>query len=293
MTTTKLGGTFSIGGDLPVRRMGFGAMRLTGPGVWGPPEDVAKAEDVLRHAVEIGINFIDTADVYGPGDNERLIRCALHPYAKDLVLGTKGGLVRSGPATPENPGMSMNGSEPHIRRAVESSLRDLGLDRIDLYQLHRIDPATPIEETMRVFRALKDEGKIRRIGLSEVGVDEIERARRVVEISTVQNFYNLAVRKHDSVLRYCEQNGIAFIPFWPQHIEALADSPVLTRISEETASTPRQVALAWLLRKSPITILIPGTSSVSHLESNVAASNVELSDVKTAALEELGASKIA
>jgi pyridoxine 4-dehydrogenase len=293
MTTTTLGGTFSIGGDLPVRRMGFGAMRLTGPGVWGPPEDVAKAEDLLRRAVEIGINFIDTADVYGPGDNERLIRRALHPYAKDLVLGTKGGLVRSGPATPENPGMSMNGSEAHIRRSVEGSLRDLGLDRIDLYQLHRIDPATPIEETMRVFRALKDEGKIRHIGLSEVGVEEIERARGVVEISTVQNVYNLAVRKHDSVLRYCEQNGIAFIPFWPQHIEALADSPVLTRISEETASTPRQVALAWLLRKSPVTILIPGTSSVSHLEANVAASNVELSDAQTAALEGLGTSKIA
>jgi pyridoxine 4-dehydrogenase len=293
MTTTTLGGTFSIGGDLPVRRMGFGAMRLTGPGVWGPPEDGAKAEAVLRRAVALGVNFIDTADVYGPGDNERLIRQALHPYAKDLVIGTKGGLVRSGPATPENPGMSMNGTEAHIRRAVEGSLRDLGLERIDLYQLHRVDLATPIEETMRVFGALRDEGKIRHIGLSEVDVADIERARGVVEIATVQNIYNLAVRKHDGVLKYCEQNGIAFIPFWPQHIEALADSPVLTRVSEETASTPRQVALAWLLRKSPATILIPGTSSISHLESNMAACDVQLSDAQTAALEELGGFQIA
>jgi len=292
MSTTALGGTFSIGGQLPVRRMGFGAMRLTGSGVWGPPADRPKAVSVLRRAVELGVNFIDTADVYGPGDNERLIRAALFPYPEGLVIGTKGGMVRSGPATSENPGMSMNGTEAHIRRAVEGSLRDLGVGHIDLYQLHRVDPATPIEETMRVFRALRDEGKIRHIGLSEVGVEDIERARRVVEIAAVQNVYNLAVRKHAGVLKYCEDNGIRFIPFWPQHIEGLADSPVLTSISAETGATPRQVALAWLLRTSPVTILIPGTSSISHLEANVAACDVQLSAAQMVALDELDGAQI-
>jgi pyridoxine 4-dehydrogenase len=287
MAMTTANGTFYIGGDLPVRRMGFGAMQLTGPGVWGPPADAATAARVLRRAVELGVTFIDTADVYGPGDNERLIREALHPYPASLVIGTKAGLVRSGPATRENPGISTNGTEAHIRRAVEGSLRDLGVERIDLYQLHRVDPATPIEDTMRVFRALRDQGKIRHIGLSEVSVADIERARAVVDIATVQNVYNLAIRKHDDVLAYCERHAIGFIPFWPLHIEALATSPALARIADEANATPSQVALAWLLQKSAATILIPGTSSLSHLEENMAACDIELSDAQMLALESI------
>ena len=283
----EINDTFLIGGDLPVRRMGFGAMRLTGPGVWGPPEDEPNARAVLRRAVELGVQFIDTADVYGPGDNERLIREALHPYAPGLVIGTKGGLVRSGPATRANPGMSMNGTEAHIRAAVERSLRLLEVERIDLYQLHRVDPATPIEETMRVFRTLRDEGKIRHIGLSEVSVDQIERARAVVDIATVQNVYSLAARLHGDVLAHCERNGIGFIPFWPLHGGALAQSQEMARIAATRRATPAQVSLAWLLRKSPNIILIPGTSSVAHLEENLAARSVALSDDDMAALEAL------
>ncbi len=256
MNTAAQSDTFHIGGDIPVRRTAFGAMRLTGPGVWGPPDDAANARSVLHRAVQLGINFIDTADVYGPDDNERIIREALHPYPPNLVIGTKAGLIRSGPATVENPGMSMNGTEAHIRRAVERSLRNLGVQRIDLYQLHRVDPSTPIEETMRVFRALRDEGKIRHIGLSEVGVDEIARARSVVEIATVQNRYNLVTRKHDDVLAYCERNHIGFIPFYPQTVGALSKTKAMSRILARTAATPGQVALAWLLKKSPVTIVI-------------------------------------
>ena len=277
--------TFLIGGDLPVRRMGFGAMRLTGPGVWGPPDDEPNARAVLRRAVELGVQFIDTADVYGPGDNERLIREALHPYAPGLVIGTKGGLVRSGPATRANPGMSMNGTEAHIRAAVEGSLRLLGLERIELYQLHRVDPATPIEETMRVFRTLRDEGKIRHIGLSEVSVDQIKRARAVVDIATVQNVYSLGARLHGDVLSYCERNGIGFIPFWPLQGGALAQSQEMASIAATRRATPAQVSLAWLLRKSPNIILIPGTSSVAHLEENLAARSVALSEDDMATLE--------
>ncbi len=285
MATATTGGIFHIGGELPVHRMGFGAMRLTGPGVWGPPQDVPNARAVLRRAVELGIDFIDTADVYGPGDNERLIREALDPYSPRLVVGTKAGLVRSGPATPENPGMSMNGTEAHIRSAVEGSVRDLGVARIDLYQLHRVDPATPIEKTMRVFRALREEGKIRHVGLSEVGVDDIKRAQSVVEIATVQNDYNLAVRKHDNVLAYCTQNNIGFIPFRPLQRGMLAKSDAMAEIVARTGATSAQVALAWLLRKSPVIILIPGTSSLEHLEQNVAACDVRLSDSDMEALE--------
>jgi len=288
VTTAIRNESFQIGGDLSVRRVGFGAMQLTGPGIWGPPRDRANAVAVLRRAVDLGVNFIDTADVYGPGDNERLIREALHPYPPDLVIATKAGLVRSGPGTRTNPGFSVNATPAHISRAVDGSLRDLGVERIGLYQLHRVDPATPIEETMDVFRALRKEGKIKHIGLSEVGVEQIERARAVVEIATVQNVYSLAIRKHDNVLAHCESSGIGFIPFWPLHLEALAGSEPLARIAVQTASTPSQVALAWLLNKSAATILIPGTSSVAHLEENVAARDVELSDSQMRELEQLG-----
>jgi pyridoxine 4-dehydrogenase len=281
--------TFRIGGALPIRRMGFGAMQLTGPGVWGPPKDPANAGAVLRRAVELGLNFIDTADVYGPGANERLIREALQPYPATLVIGSKAGMVRSGPATRENPGISLDGSETHIRNALEGSLRDLGVDCIDLYQLHRVDPATPVEETMGVFRALRDEGRIRHVGLSGVGVEQIERARAVVEIATVQNVYSLAIRRHDDELAYCERNGIGFIAFWPLHLEHLAGSEVLARIANEAAATTSQVALAWLLKKSAVTILIPGTSSLAHLEENAAAGDVELSEAQMQQLDRIGA----
>jgi pyridoxine 4-dehydrogenase len=288
MTITTTSGIFRIGGDLPVHRMGFGAMRLTGPGVWGPPEDEENARALLRRALELGINFIDTADVYGPGDNERIIREALHPYPSELVIGTKGGMVRSGPGTRENPGISMNGTGGHIRSAVEKSLSDLGVSCIDLYQLHRVDPKTPIEETMRVFRALRDEGKIRHIGLSEVGVDDIKRAQSVVDIATVQNVYNLATRKHEDVVTYCEKNDIGFIPFWPLQ-GGPSDTPALiTEISIRTGATPRQLALAWLLRKSPVIILIPGTASIKHLEENVASCDILLSDHDMEILDSLG-----
>jgi len=289
MTTTSHDDTFWIGGDLPIRRMGFGAMQLTGTGVWGPPSDPQNARTVLRRAVELGVNFIDTADVYGPGDNEKLIREALHPYPQGLVIGSKAGMVRSGPATRENPGITLDGSEAHIRNALEGSLRDLGVDVIDLYQLHRVDPATPIEETMRVFRALREEGRIRHIGLSGVTVEQIERARAVVEIATVQNVYSLAIRRHGDELLYCERNGIGFIPFWPLHLEHLTGSEVLARIADEAAATTSQVALAWLLKKSAVTILIPGTSSVAHLEENVAAGDVGLSDAQMLELDRIGA----
>jgi pyridoxine 4-dehydrogenase len=288
MITATKSGTVSIGGDLPVHRMGYGAMQLTGPGVWGPPRHEDNARAVLRRAVDLGINFIDTADVYGPDDNERIIREALHPYPADLVIGTKAGLVRAGPATQDNPGISMNGSEKHIRKVVEGGLRKLGLDCIELLQLHRVDPAIPLEETMGVFRALRDEGKIRHIGLSEVGIEEIERAQTVVEIATVQNVYNVFTRIHEDVLGYCEQNGITFIPFWPLHSGDLTTSERLRDIAEQTGAMPAQVALAWLLKKSPAIVLIPGTSSLQHLEQNIAACDIELSERNMQVLDGLG-----
>ena len=289
MDETTYDGAFHIGGDLPIRRMGYGAMQLTGPGVWGPPNDRPGAKAVLRRAVELGVNFIDTADVYGPHDNEQLIRETLHPYGPALVIASKAGMVRSGPATRENPGISLDGSEAHVRAALEGSLRDLGVERIDLYQLHRVDPAIPVEETMRVFRALRDEGKIRHIGLSGASVEQIERARAVVEIATVQNVYNLAIRRHDEELAYCERHGIGFIAFWPLHLEHLAGSEILARIAGEAAARPSQVALAWLLQRSAVTILIPGTSSLTHLEENVAARRIKLTDEQMQQLNRLGA----
>ncbi|TCR80756.1 aldo/keto reductase [Rhizobium sp. BK376] len=281
-------GVFNIGGELPVHRMGYGAMKLTGPGVWGPPEDEGYARALLRRAVELGVDFIDTADVYGPDHNERIIREALYPYPSGLVIGTKAGLVRKdGPATRENPGISMNGSERHIRDAVEGSLRKLGVECLNLCQLHRIDPAIPVEETMEVFRALRDEGKIRHIGLSEVGVEAIERARSVVEIATVQNVYNLITRVHEDVLTYCELNKIAFIPFWPLHSGGLLELEAVVGIAARRDARPAQVALAWLLQKSPSIILIPGTSSIAHLEQNIEACDLELSAAEMVALEGL------
>jgi pyridoxine 4-dehydrogenase len=286
MTTATSSATFLIGGNLPVNRIGFSAMQLTGPGVWGPPADEANAKSILRRAVELGVNFIDTADVYGPRDNERLIREALAPYPPGLVIG-KGGMVRKGPATRDDPGMSMDGSPAHIREALEGSLRTLGVDCIDLYQLHRIDPTIPVEETIAVFRDLRDEGKIRHIGLSQVSIEEIERARSVVEIATVQNVYNLATRTYEDVLAYCGRENIGFIPFWPLHIGELVRSTSLLEIAARHEATPSQVVLAWLLRKSPSIVLIPGTSTIGHLAENVAAGKLALTDAEVETIERL------
>jgi pyridoxine 4-dehydrogenase len=274
---------FQIGGDLAVRRFGFGAMRLTGKGVWGPPEDIPAAQAVLRRVIELGINFFDTADVYGPGENERLIRDTLHPYPADLVIGTKGGMVRSGPATPDNHRTTIDNSEAHLRLAVEGSLHDLGVERIDLYQLHRVDHHIPIEDTMGVLGRLQTEGKIRHIGLSAVSVDQIERARSSVRIATVQNEYNLGTRTHEGVIDYCTTHGIGFIPFYPLKIGKLAGAEQLKAIAMREGVTPAGIALAWLFKRSPVIIAIPGTSSVSHLNENAIASKVELSldDMKT------------
>jgi aryl-alcohol dehydrogenase-like predicted oxidoreductase len=278
---------FKIGGDLCVRKLGFGAMRLTGKGVWGPPEDVPAAQAVLCRAVELGINFIDTAGSYGPGDNERLIRDTLRPYPIGLVIGTKGGMRKTGPSTPASWGIELDAGESFLRQGVEGSLRDLGVERIDLYQLHRVDPKVPIEDTMGVLARLQDDGKIRHVGLSAVDVEQIERARSVIDIATVQNEYNLASRKHEDILTYCEQHAIGFIPFYPQQIGKLAEAETLRAIGARENATPAMVALAWLLRRSPVMIPIPGTSSRAHLEENVDACRIALSEFDMAALEAL------
>lgn len=287
LETVERAGEFLIGGDLRVRRLGFGAMRLTGKGVWGPPEDMPAAQAVLRGVVELGINFIDTAGSYGPGDNERLIRDTLHPYPAGLVIGTKGGMRKTGPSTPENWGIELDASEPFLRQGVEGSLRDLGVERIELYQLHRVDPKIPVEETMGVLSRLRDEGKIRHVGLSAVSVEQIERARAVIEIATVQNEYNLANRKHEDVVDFCERHEIGFLPYYPQQIGKLAETEPLKAIAARENTTPALVSLAWLLRRSPAIIVIPGTSSVTHLEENAGAASVELSSDDMALLDRL------
>jgi len=282
-------GEFLIGGELRIRRFGYGAMRLTGPGVWGPPEDPASAAGVLRRVIELGINLIDTADVYGPRVNEQLIRDVLHPYPAGLVIATKGGMVRSGPATRENPGFGMNGTPEHLRAAVDQSLIDLGVDTIDLYQLHRVDPATPFAETMGALKALRDAGKIRHIGLSQVSVEEIEQARAVVEIATVQNIYNVKTRIYDAVLDYCTAHDIGFIPFWPVGAGDLASNEAIAAIATRYDASAAQIALAWLLQRSPVILPIAGTSSVAHLEENVAACAISLDAGDVAALDALAA----
>ncbi len=273
-------GTFELGGDLPVHRMGYGAMRLTGEGIWGPPGDREEARRVLRRAVELGVDFIDTADAYGPEVAEEIIAEALHPYPEGLVIATKGGLVRPGPGRWEP-----DGRPAHLREACEASLRRLKLDRIDLYQLHRIDPEVPFEEQMGVLQELQEQGKIRHVGLSEVGVEEIRRAREHLPVVSVQNQYNLSQRQWDEVVDYCTEEGIAFIPWFPLATGDLANAKALGEIAGRLQATPAQVALAWLLHRSPVMLPIPGTSQVAHLEENVAAAGLELSDDDEAALE--------
>lgn len=279
----KLGGTFSIGSKLSVSRLGFGAMQLPGPGVWGPSPDPENAKTVLRTALDLGINFIDTADSYGPDVADELIHDALWPYPEQLVIATKTGLLRTGPgewhplARPE-----------YIKQQCEMSLRKLGLEQIQLFQLHRIDPAVPLEDQVVTFKELQQEGKIAHIGLSEVSVDEIKRASQVARIDTVQNLYNLGNRQSEEVLDYCQENQIGFIPWFPIQTGQLASGKgILGKIASDLGATPAQVAISWLLHKSPVMLPIPGTKSVSHLKENVEAANIELSEEQLKLLESM------
>jgi aryl-alcohol dehydrogenase-like predicted oxidoreductase len=278
-------GTFLIGGDLPVNRLGYGTMRLVGDGAWGEPADPAEARRVLRRAVELGITLIDTADAYGPEIAERLIAEALYPYPPGLVIATKGGITRQGPAKSEYVGRA-----GYLIQCVEMSLRRLKLERIDLYQLHRIDPRTPLEESLGALRKMQGQGKIRHIGLSEVTPSEIEEAQKIVPIVTVQNRYSLADQRNEETLTYCERHGIGFLPWYPMNAGKLLkpDNPVaqtLARIATHHSATVAQLSLAWLLQRSPVMLPIPGTSKVAHLEENVAAAGLKLSAEEWAELE--------
>jgi pyridoxine 4-dehydrogenase len=268
--SASLAGTFSLLGERVVNRLGFGAMRITGDGVWGPPRDRARALAVLRRAVELGVNFIDTADSYGPSVSEELIAEALFPYPKDLVIATKGGWNRPGPNQ-----WTHDASPEHLRKAIEGSLKRLRVERIDLYQLHAPDPVTPFDASVETLADLRKEGKINMVGLSNVTREHVERARKIVPIASVQNRYSFADREWDSVIDYCEKHGIAFIPWFPLGAGKAAHE-ALTVAAKAHHAQPLQVALAWLLQRSPVTIPIQGTSSVEHLEQNIAAASVKL-----------------
>ncbi|BBY91353.1 oxidoreductase [Mycobacterium gallinarum] len=276
--------TFNVGGDLTVNRLGFGAMRLTGKGVWGPPDDRDECIRVLRRLVELGVNFIDTADSYGPYVSEELIKEALHPYPDGLVVATKAGLLRTGPDE-----WPVLGFPAYLRQECEMSLRRLGVDTIDLFQLHRIDDKFPAEDQVGELVKLQQEGKIRHIGLSEVNVDQLAAAQKVATIASVQNMYNLTVRSAEPVLDACASQNIGFIPWFPLAAGPLAaaDGP-LQRIAADHDATASQLALAWLLKRSPVMLPIPGTSKVAHLEENVAAAGIELSDEEFETLSEAG-----
>lgn len=279
-TLLTVSDTFQIGGDLEVRRLGFGAMRITGPGVIGWPEDRENALRVLRRAVELGVNLIDTADSYGPEVSELLIAEALHPYPDGLVLATKGGLIHT-----EVGRWPTDGRPEHLREACEASLRRLRLERIDLYQLHRPDPDVPLEESVGELARLREEGKIRHVGLSNVSVEQLARAQAVVPIASVQNRYSLADRRSEEVLEECKRQGLAFFPWYPLAVGDLAlPGGSLGRIASARGATPAQVALAWLLARSPVLVPIPGTASVGHLEENVAAGQLELTGDELAEL---------
>jgi len=278
--TAAASGRFAIGGDLTVTRLGYGAMQLTGEGIWGEPADRDEAIRVLRRAVELGVTLIDTADSYGPYVAEEIIREALHPYAEDLVIATKAGLLRTGPGE-----WHPLGRPEYLRQECEMSLRRLGLECIDLYQLHRIDPQVPVAESVGALRELQDEGKVRHIGLSEVSVSELQEAQKTAAIVTVQNLYNLGHRDAEPLLDHCEEHGIGFIPWFPLATGGLATpGGPLAALSDEHDAGPSQLALAWLLRRSPVMLPIPGTSSVAHLEENVAGAELELTDEQFEAL---------
>jgi aryl-alcohol dehydrogenase-like predicted oxidoreductase len=275
-------GVFALGGNVAVTRLGYGAMRITGPGIWGEPADRGEAIRVLRRAVELGVDFIDTADSYGPFVSEELIREALHPY-HGITIATKGGLVRTGPER-----WGQDGRPEYLRECVEASLSRLGLATIDLYQLHRIDPKIPAADQVGELNQLRKEGKIRHIGLSAVSVAEIAEARLTAPIASIQNLYNLLDRRHEAALDYCEREGLGFLPYCPIATGQLA-SPVgpLARLARQAGASPVQLALAWMLRRSPVMLPIPGTGSVSHLEENVAAAQFELADEQFRALSDL------
>jgi len=274
-------GSMTLGGDLVVRRMAYGAMRITGQGIWGDPPDRARAHAVLRRAVELGVNLIDTADSYGPEVSETIIAEALHPYPAGLVIATKGGLTRSGPGQ-----WHRNGRPEHLRKACEGSLRRLRAERIDIYQLHAVDSAVPMEDSLGELVRLHKEGKIRHIGLSNVNVEQLERARKLVPIVSVQNRYNLADRASEDVLEICARDGLGFLPWYPVGAGDLTrPGGAVDRVARAHEVTPAQVALAWLLLHSPVTLPIPGTSSVQHLEENVAAAELTLDDAEMLQLD--------
>jgi aryl-alcohol dehydrogenase-like predicted oxidoreductase len=267
-------GTFQLGGTFPVHRLGFGAMRITGQGVWGPPADRDEAVAVLRRAIELGVNLIDTANSYGPHVSEELIAEALYPYPAGLVIATKGGFDRSGPGQWE-----INSDPAHLDRELDGSLKRLKMDQVHLYQLHRIDPKVPEERQFSFLRRVQEDGRARLIGLSEASVEQIDRARQYVDVVSVQNRFNLVDREWEGVLDHCTSNGIAFIPWYPLQVgKAGSQGGAVVTIARRLGATPAQVALAWLLRRSPIMLPIPGTSRVAHLEENIAAANLELTD---------------
>jgi pyridoxine 4-dehydrogenase len=273
--------TLTLGGDLEVQRLGFGAMRITGPGIFGPPDDPEAAKAVLRRAVELGINLIDTADSYGPEVSENLIAEALHPYPDDLVIATKAGLTRAGPGQ-----WSRDARPERIKQCCDDSLRRLRVDRIDVYQLHAPDPQVPLEDSLGAFRELQEQGKVRHIGISNVSPEDIERARAVVDVVSVQNRYNLVDRAQEPTLEPSERAGIGFIPWFPLATGDLAEpGGPLDEIARAHGATPGQVALAWLLQRSPVMLPIPGTSSVEHLEENWAARELRLGDDELERLE--------
>ena len=268
--SASLAGQVSLGGELTVNRLGYGAMRLTGEGIWGPPKDRKSALDVLRRAIELGVNFIDTADSYGPHVNEEVIAEALHPYPSGLVIATKGGWNRPGPNQ-----WTHDATPAHLRKAIEGSLKRLRLDRIDVYQLHHPDPVVSFDASVETLAELRNEGKIRLVALSNVTREHVERARKIVPIASVQNRYSFADREWDYVVDYCQHNGIAFIPWFPLGAGKVAGE-VLNRIAKKHSASPTQIALAWLLQRSEIMLPIPGTSSVEHLEQNVASASLRL-----------------
>jgi pyridoxine 4-dehydrogenase len=273
-------GTFTLGGDLPVHRLGFGAMRITGPGIWGPPPDRERAKAVLRRAVELHVNLIDTADAYGPYVSEEIIAEVLYPYPKGLVIATKGGYVRPGPDK-----WVPDGRPGHLREALEGSLRRLRLERIDVYQFHVPDPKVPFEESVRALAEMQREGKIRHVGLSNVSVAQVETAQRIVPIVSVQNRYNLDDRSSEDVVELCARRNLGFFPWAPVGRAVPSQKEALQKIARAHDATPMQVMLAWLLQHSPVMLPIPGTGSVEHLEENVAAASLHLSDEEIAALE--------
>ena len=281
-TAISFNKTFSLGGDLTVNRLGYGAMRITGKGIWGPPKDHEESIRVLKRAVELGVTFIDTADSYGPHVSEELIAEALYPYVSDLVIGTKGGLLRTGPDQ-----WPVDSSPAHLKEALEGSLKRLKLEQIDLYQLHRIDPKVPAEETFEFLKKAQQEGKIKHIGLSEVSVDDIKKAQQFFEVVSVQNMYSVDNRKWEAVLDYTKENNIAFIPWFPLNAANVASQEKLQKVANKYDATVYQVALSWLLHHADNILLIPGTSSVKHLEENMKAIDVALTSEDMQAMDKI------